>query len=312
MIQRTAADPLRFAKRFAFTSSARVGWRLILEGIHFQEGESMLLPSYVGITDREGSGISDPLQATHTAYTLYPLDDHLRPNLDELESMMKTGRHPLLLVVHYFGIVHVDLIKLRELCERYQTLLIEDCAHVPWPLHNNTGPGSIGHAAFYSLHKSIAVPTGGILRVNDPNIALPTPDGADRIDYVCLEQFLRTDMESVAIKRRGNYQWLANRLAYVDGLTVLFPDIGELVPHDFPIVVHDGYREKLYFELMKEDLPIIALYYRLIDSITADEFPASHAFSKNILNLPVHQDTDQADLERLTDRLVTILDVLRA
>ncbi len=312
MIQRTATNPMRFAKRLAFTSSARVGWRLILEGIRFQEGESMLLPAYVGITDREGSGIIDPIQATHTPYTLYPLDDHLRPNLDQLESMMKTGRHPLLLAVHYFGIVHVDLLKLRELCERYQTLLIEDCAHIPWPLYNNTGPGSVGHAAFYSLHKSIAVPTGGILRVNDPNMTLPEPSGADRCAYACLEQFLRTDMVSAANERRDNYQWLANRLANIDGLTVLYPDSEQLVPHDFPIVVHDGLREKLYFKLMEEDLPTIALYYRLIEAITAEEFPASHALSKSILTLPIHQDTDQADLERLTDRLITILEELRA
>jgi dTDP-4-amino-4,6-dideoxygalactose transaminase len=90
------------------------------------------------------------------------------------------------------------------------------------------------------------------------------------------------------------------------------PDIGNLVPHDFPIVVHDGCREKLYFELMKEDLPTIALYYRLIDAITPDAFPLSHALSKDILNLPVHQDTDQADLEHLNDRLVKILAGLRA
>lgn len=312
MIQRTATDPRRCAQRLAFTSSARVGWRLILEEINLQDEQSVLLPAYIGVSEREGSGIADPIHETHTPYSLYSLDGHLRPDLNELESMMKTGRHPVLLVVHYFGIVHVDLPKLRKLCERYRTLLIEDCAHVPWPLHKDTGPGSVGHAAFYSLHKSIAVPTGGILRINDPNMPLPTPDGSDRCDYACLEQFLRTDMESVAVKRRQNYLWLANRLAHVDGLTVLFPDIGDVVPHDFPVLIHHNYREKLYFELIKEDLPTIALYYRLIDSITLEDYPVSHEFSRSILNLPVHQDTDQVDLERLTDRLVSILEGLRA
>lgn len=310
MIQRTATDPFVFAKRFVFTSSARAGWRLILEGVRFPVGTSMLLPAYVGITDREGSGISDPIQATRTPYTLYPLDDHLRPSLEGLEAMLRTGKHPLLLIVHYFGIVHVDLVKLKELCMRYQTLLVEDCAHVPWPFHNDSGPGSVGHAAFYSLHKSIAVACGGMLRVNSLDMALPVPKGVDCCDYRCLEQLLRTDMESVANKRRENYRWLANRLAHVDGLTVLFPNIGDLVPHDFPILVHDGWREKLYFALMDENMPTIALYYRLIDAITPDAFPLSHALSSSILNLPVHQDTDQIDLERLTDRLVTVLEEL--
>ena len=272
----------------------------------------MLLPAYVGITDREGSGISDPIENTRTPYSLYTVDERLQPELSELEKMIATGRHPLLLVVHYFGIVHADLARLREICDRYQTVLVEDCAHVPWPLHNTSGPGSSGHAAFYSLHKSVAVPTGGILRLNDSEMALPQPEGTDRCDCTSLEQFIRTDMEKVASKRRRNYQWLVDRLAGVEGITVMYPDIGDFVPHDFPMLVHDGLREKLYFELMKENVPTIALYYRLIAAITPSEFPTSHMLSQNILNLPVHQDTDEADLELLVTRMTDILGRLRS
>lgn len=311
MIEKSATNPLRFARRFAFTSSARVAWRLILESISFPDGTSMLLPAYVGITEREGSGISDPIEQTRAPYTLYRVDDHLRPVTDELENMIATGKHPLLLVVHYFGIVHVDLQRLKAVCERHNTVLVEDCAHVPWPLHSDSGPGSVGDAAFYSLHKSIAVPTGGILRVNDSQMSLSPVRGTDCCDRACLEQFIRTDMDAVASKRRRNYRWLVDRLSNVNGVTVMYADIGDLVPHDFPIRIHDGLREKLYFKLLKENLPTIALYYRLIAAITPDDFPVSHAVSRSILNLPVHQDTDTDDLEYLTERLVAILERLR-
>ena len=313
MIQRNATDPNRSALRLAFTRSARSAWRLILETTTFAPGTSLLVPAYIGITDREGSGISDPIEQTRTPFTLYALNDSLSPNHDELEEMLATRNHPLLLVVHYFGVVQVDLERLYSACRRHDAIMIEDCAHVPGPLRRSGGPGTVGDAAIYSLHKSIAVPSGGILRVNCPTLALPDPLPTDRCDPGCLEQLVRTDMVDVATRRRKNYRWLSDRLANVDGLTIMYPDpiLGELVPHDFPVRIHDGLREKLYFALMAEDLPTIALYYRLIDAITLQAFPRSHALSKEILNLPVHQDTEIADLERLCERLVSILGRLR-
>ena len=261
MITRTAADTKRFTRRFSFTSSARVAWRLILEGTVSPEDACILLPSYIGVSDREGSGIIDPVDSTNISYALYQLDDRLRPNLLALEELLKTRKYRLLLVVHYFGIVHVDLIKLKKLCELYGVLLVEDCAHVPHSIFNTTGPGSMGDAAFYSLHKSIAVSSGGILRVNNLNIQLPSPQEGDCCDRVWLEQYISTDMRAIANKRRENYKWLVSNLKHVGGITIMYPDIGDLVPHDFPILVHDGYREKLYFELMKENFPTMALYY---------------------------------------------------
>ena len=312
MIQRTATDPSRYTDRLAFTTSARAAWQLILEGVDFPPGKSVLVPAYIGITDREGSGIADPLEKTGRPFTLYAVDEQLHPDHDALERMLATGAHPLLLVVHYFGMVQVDLQRLAASCRRHGTLLVEDCAHVPGLLCHGGGPGSVGDAAFYSLHKSIAVPSGGVLRVNSRDLALPVPAPENHCDPMCLEQLVRTDLGAVGVKRRENYQWLSNRLTGAGGLTVLYPVLGQLVPHDFPILVHDGLREKLYFALMRENLPTIALYYRLIDAITPQAFPQSHALSKSILNLPVHQDTETADLQHLASRLLAILGDLRA
>lgn len=312
MIQRTATDPRNCARRLEFTSAARVAWRLVLQGLRCPEGSSILLPAYIGITDREGSGISDPVEETGTPVSFYPLDDRLRPDHDALERMLASGKHPLLLVVHYFGLVHVDLQRLRAACRRHGVLLVEDCAHVPNPLGDEDGPGAYGNAAFYSLHKAIAVPSGGMLRVNDAGLALGACTEADQCAPACLGQLLRTDLRAAAERRRENYRWLAERLATIDGLTVPWPDLGTCVPHDFPVLIHDGLREKLYFALMAEQLPTIALYYRLIDAITPADYPVSHAFSRSILNLPVHQDTDVSDLRHLTERLTAHLGMLRA
>jgi dTDP-4-amino-4,6-dideoxygalactose transaminase len=294
-----------------FTRSARSAWRLILESTRFSTGTSVLVPAYVGVSDREGSGLWDPIEQTGAPFTLYALDDKLRPDHDALEALLATSKHPLLLVVHYFGMVQADLHRLRRACLRHGTLLIEDCAHVPGPQRHSGGPGSVGDAAFYSLHKSIAVSSGGLLRINKADWRLPEPPVSDRCDPTCLEQLLRTDLDAVAAARRENYRWLSARFVGTDGLTVLYPNFGEYVPHDFPVRIHDGRREKLYFALMAEDLPTVALYYRLIDAIRPEAFPISHELSRSILNLPVHQDTELADLKHLSDRLVALLADLR-
>lgn len=312
MIQRTATDPSRFAHRWIFTNAARTAWELLLRNIHLEAGKSILLPAYIGITDREGSGVLDPVENTKTAFTLYPVGERLQVDLNVIEDLLKTGKHPLLLVMHWFGLLHVDMPALKTLCDRHGVLLIEDCAHVPGPSARADGPGSFGAAAFHSLHKMIAVPNGGALRVNDERLIVPVPNENEGCAGSTLEQFIRTDMTAVATARRTNYSWLVERLAKVEGIEVLYPSIGDLVPHDFPIRVHDGLREKLYFALMDQGLPTIALYYRMIAPITPEQFPLSHALSKSILNLPVHQDTTLADLELLSDALEASLKTLRA
>jgi dTDP-4-amino-4,6-dideoxygalactose transaminase len=311
MITRAASDPTRFSRRFWFTNSARTAFRLILEKLKISPGSSILMPAYIGVSDREGSGLWDPVVATNIPASFYALGEFLSPDHDALEASLSSGRHPLLLVVHYFGFVQADLQRLKQACRRHGVTLVEDCAHVPFGVFGERGPGSYGDAAFYSLHKSIPVPTGGVLRLNNEMLPQPALSRADRCDPDALEQLLRTDLAATARKRRENYRWLTKRLKNVAGITILYPEIGDAVPHDFPIRVHHGLREKLYWALMSEGLPTIALYYRMIDVIAQGEFPISHLLSRSILNLPVHQDTDIADLRCLTNALTAALERLR-
>jgi dTDP-4-amino-4,6-dideoxygalactose transaminase len=311
MIQRAATDPDRFAHKWTFTRSARVAWELLLRDRTWEPGTSLLLPGYIGHTDREGSGVFDPVENTRTPFSFYPVGERLQIDAELLEQRLRTGKHPMLLIVHWFGLAHGDMVAIARLCERHGTSLIEDCAHVPGPRAEGGGPGSFGAACFHSLHKVFAVESGGALCVNDEQVVHAPPTSADRCDRDVLERYIRTDLEQVAAVRKDNYAWLLQRFGNVDGVEVLYPAIGDQVPHDFPIRIGNGLREKLYFALMEQNLPTIALYYRMIDAITPQEHPLSHALSKNILNLPVHQDTTQRDLEILCDALEASLRTLR-
>ena len=71
------------------------------------------------------------------------------------------------------------------------------------------------------------------------------------------------------------------------------------VPHNYPVIVKDGLREKLYFWLIDKNITLIALYYRLIEPLKDKKFDEMQYISNNILNLPVHQDLSFKDLHLL-------------
>lgn len=289
-----------------------MGWELLLRNYRWPTGSSLLLPAYIGYSEREGSGVFDPVLRTHTPYTFYPLDEYLRIDLGVLEERLLAGKHPMLLVVHYFGLAHGDMDEIKKLCRKYGTALVEDCAHVLGPFEAGHPLGSFGDAAFYSLHKMFAVPDGGVLRMNSDRLCRAEPQDSERCVASTLEQVASTDVSQVVSARRANYAFLARRLASVEGVEVLYPEIGTAVPHDFPIRVFGGLRERLYFELNDQDVPAIALYYRMIDAISPAEFPISYKIAGDILNLPVHQDVGEAGLAVAVDKVSEILNRLRA
>ena len=310
MIQKDATDTTRHVRDWIFTNSARTAFEILLRGRSWPTGSSLLMPGYIGYTDREGSGVFDPVRNTGTPSTFYPMGERLQVDLELIQALLATGKHPMILVIHYFGLAHVDMPAMKELCDRYKVILVEDCAHVP--LTEEPGLGTYGGASFHSLHKMLAVPDGGVLRINDPSLDHGAIAEGETCAATTLEHVLRSDLSAIMDVRKSNYAFVAERLKDVEGLDVLYPSIGELVPHDFPIRVKDGLREKLYFALMDKGLPTTALYYRMIDAITSEEHPNAHALSKSILNLPVHQDTLENDLITLCDALEEELNFLRS
>ena len=52
----------------------------------------------------------------------------------------------------------------------------------------------------------------------------------------------------------------------------------------------------MYFWLFDRGIPLIALYYRLIDPLLNEDYKDMQIVSDSILNLPVHQDINYKDL----------------
>lgn len=309
-------DSSKFKRRFVFTSSAREAWEAFLLAYSQQRSAHVLLPAYIGYTDREGSGVFDPVSRSGLGFGFYPVNDFLYASSDVLEALLRTRKYGVLLVVHWFGLPHVDMSKVRALCQLYDVFLVEDCAHVMAPPHvTSTDLGSWGDAAFYSVHKMYGGDVGGMLSVR-PDSAfdaaiLPSVPPAKGCPADLLESMLSVDVAGVISHRRGLYQTYADAFESTDGIMPLFPDMGPYTPQTFAVAVSSELREPLYFALMDRGIPLTALYYRLISQIDEESFPTSIQLANSILNFPVHQDVNEEQVAVIIACTIEVLQQLR-
>ncbi len=296
MITKSAQNTSNLTKGLTFTRSARSAWKLIIESVAKEHGHaSILLPAYIGFTEREGSGIFDPVEATKAEYNFYSLNEDLSINFESFSELIGTGEYNIAFVVHYFGFCRNNVAKIKSLCKANNVIFVEDCAHAFQLGLRSESLGIMGDFSIYSLHKHLPTDTGGILRDLSRSTELLALPDEDKISYDASLQLLNSDLEAIAAKRRDNFIYYSAALEGVDGLQVMYTLNEDEVPQTFPVRVKNKLREPLYFYLMEKQIPTIALYYRLIDNLDANSYPLSHTISREILNLPVHQDITQDD-----------------
>jgi len=161
MLVKSPKSVTDFVKLIQYTQAARDALQTILKAIDFSHDKRLLLPAYIGITDREGSGVLDPVELTETPYDFYKLDNKLGAIKNELYDLIRSGRYRALLVIHYFGFCQNDMAEIVALCKKYDVLLIEDCAHSMLSEEPEGQLGKIGDFSFYSIHKYLATKDGG-------------------------------------------------------------------------------------------------------------------------------------------------------
>ena len=297
MIPRDPTQRFSHLNGMYFFDSARQCWEKALLSLQTRK---VLLPAYIGITDREGSGIFDPVRRNNLEFGFYRFDRQLVIDLEDVHRQLESGDYDTILVVHYFGIYQEEVQRISALAKESGVQVVEDFAHL-FNVGIETAAGC-PNPRFYSVHKCLPSASGGILKMPAHVTGCEGIAKAQDAKPETLLDFLTTDLSQVARQRRSNFRFLAERLANVDGLKPLRRELGEKdIPHDFPVIIGGGLREKLYFEMKDRGVDVIALYYRLIEEIDRDAHPNSYFVSDNILNLPVHQDLTVDDLKTIAD-----------
>ncbi len=301
MITKSAKEKSTLKNNVHLTRSARHGWEIILKAL--RPSSKILLPSYIGITDREGSGIYDPVISVGVEHDFYMLNNDLTISLSEIEKCLINSRYDLILLVHYFGFQIQNIEEIVQVCKKYNVIVVEDCAHIyNYNLYDYSDSGKFGDIAFYSLHKNFPFENGGMIVQNKVDVLSLDFSGLDYPIHLAMN-ILEYDLHGIARKRRENFIILDNLLKDITGIILFRTLKGGDIPHNYPILVENGLREKLYFLLMDRKVPLIALYYRLITPLQNNKYCSMQKISKSILNLPIHQDMDIVHLKFVVESL---------
>tara|TARA_R110000787_G_scaffold136193_1_gene248659 strand:- start:1582 stop:2502 length:921 start_codon:yes stop_codon:yes gene_type:complete len=301
MITKKPEKKTNFIRNIHFTNSARDGWELILKSL--KPKSRVLLPSYIGVTEREGSGIYDSIVNTKIDHDFYLLNEDLSISISEIEKKIEKEEFSLILLVHYFGFKINDFDEVVDLCKKHKLIIVEDCAHLF--NYNNYEISDVGLKSdfvFYSLHKNFPIKEGGMFIQN--NLSLKFPDISNiTLNKNYSEEIYGFDLNGIVKKRKENFKILEKLLKGNINITPLKTLKKDDIPHDFPIIVKNDLREKLYFWLIENNMSVIALYYKLIPPLLDNKYNKMVAISDSILNLPVHQDVNEKELIELIEKI---------
>ena len=96
----------------------------------------------------------------------YPITEMLTVNMEQVIRMAREKKPDILLAVHYFGRIQ-GMNEIKVFCKKYDTILIEDAAHVLYP---QKGVGISGDFTLYSPWKSCGFPDGAALIINEKGV----------------------------------------------------------------------------------------------------------------------------------------------
>jgi dTDP-4-amino-4,6-dideoxygalactose transaminase len=287
----------QFSLNWTFFKSGREGLDFILKR-EKNRRKHILLPSYIGFSTREGSGVFDPVRKSGIDFSFYNMDSRLQVDLGDIEQ--KIDEHPgsLLLLIHYFGFKDNQLEMIKKMAKTNGLAIIEDYAHAFFTFLKN--PEIDFDYGIFSIHKLLPYKDGGALLSKSP---LEFSNG---IFY----DLFRFDLAAIAHKRRENFCFILEKLKQEKGLPLepLHQSIGSMTPQTFPLLVdNEKLRDALYFAMNEEGYGLVSLYHELIEEIDKLSFKDAYRISKRIINLPVHQDASAAQLNGMMEKLFFLI-----
>lgn len=296
-ITKIARNKSNAIRNWKFTVSAREAWSEILTIFKNEDPNyKVLLPSYIGWSPNEGSGIFDSVKNSGLDFQFYRMDSQLQINFDDLKNQIKNNNKCVVLLVHYFGFIDLNYQEIVDWLKNNNIPFVEDCAHA-W-LSDLIGGrcGRNGQYSFYSLHKILPVENGGMLVDNYP-----------LNEEKCSVQPLMSlnfDLFSIFKKRIENYNYLISQLRGIDNLQIIHQELEEgICPQTLPVIVENFDRNVLYQVMNDKGIGMVSLYHTMIDELKNFDSEAAQSTSKKIINFPVHQDISFLDIDDLVIKL---------
>lgn len=360
-------------KKTCYTYKARVAIHRACVLLSIGDGDEVLAPAY-----NCGSEIS-PLLNSGASVAFYRVDRRAQINLADVRKRL-SEKTKAIYVTHYFGFAQ-PLDEIKKLCDSNSLYLIEDCALALFSSDGTTKIGSIGDISVFNFPKTLPVPDGGAMVINNPKLAIdnwPTrrspvsrvlrdmlplvkryvlhvSSGSDFLykpiwsllkrtqsitdhnnercntsfaDIPCAyyydeklnnrkisritKRMLRTfDVSEIVRRRRANFHKYLELLSEVAGVQPLYKKIHSGVcPLFFPIIVDE--RRRVCQELNALSIDAIVWWAGYHRSLPWAEYPDACFLKDNLLVLPVHQQLNDRHIEFITQKLLDVVDKVRA
>ena len=168
---RSRPYPLSDQRSYYFFS-ARYALADGIKALGIRPDDTVLLPSYNCGTE------IDPIIHLGVKPIFYRIDKNLIVDFDDLSKKINGGVKAIL-VTHFIGFPQpIDEIK--RICVQRKLFLIEDCAHALLSTYNGGFLGTFGDIAIFSLLKTLPVPNGGVLVINNSNIDIKYKHDAEK------------------------------------------------------------------------------------------------------------------------------------
>lgn len=299
----------RYFRYMEYFENARSAFKSLLLRLGFPGNYKILIPSYIGWSPNEGSGVFDPISELRASYSFYRINSELHIDIDDLKSKLNELKPKVLLLIHYFGWPDPRIKDIVKIANKKGCLIIEDEAHALFSdLVGNSG-GRYGIAAIFSLHKMLPLETGGLLVINIDGSFDNKLINKNR-DNSVLGLLNQYDLAMISDKRVENFYYLKDKLSqYKDIIKMLRPELPRgVIPQSFPLLLREGQRDEIYRKMNELGFGLVSLYHTLIKEIDLDLYYESYSISKKIINIPLHQDIEIKQLENMVHQLIYLIE----
>lgn len=257
-------------------------------------------------------------------------DDFFGIDTNLIENKI-TPKTKAIIPVHLYG-QSVNILKIQEICQKHNLLLIEDCAQSHFAKYNNQYTGTFGDAAIFSFYpgKNLgAYGDGGAIITNQDALA-------DKIRMYCnhgspekhihLIEGINSRLDGIqaailSVKMKYIDFWNQKRFEvaskYIEKLSkcnnVVLPKIRPLSSHIFHLfVIRCQNRENLQKYLLENNiqsgihyakaLPFLDCYRHLNHKI--NEFPIAARNQDELLSLPIYPEISDEQIEIVCDTII--------
>lgn len=143
--------------------SARYAMAAGIRALGIKHGDAVLLPAYT-------CGVEiDPFLHHGILPRFYRIGADLKTDVKDLAKRL-TGEVKAVLVTHFLGFPQ-PIDEIRAVCDEKNVLILEDCAHALLSSQKGRDLGTFGDISFFSLLKTLPVPNGGILVINNGSVS---------------------------------------------------------------------------------------------------------------------------------------------